>query len=343
MKLIATLSLSLFLFTAHAQISVPQKNKTLVLMYAESTSNDCGTYGWDTFRELVDSNLNAVFANWYGSGDAKLTVSPIPLNASILQIHVPAVGFVPSFLVNGTNLGYVQYSGVKSFIQSNTSGPVIANTGFTQNTNSTGDSLVIDTRTKFFQNASGEFYVATYVYEDTVIAPQTGKSSNAKHIRVWRTPLGIEGSFGSLLRQSSFSSGYTFDTTYRIYIDPSWQKDKLHVFTVIWEKKNGFYTVLNAHELRNSSVGINDISTNTEISHIYPNPVINEIQMKLNGHGRKCLITITDMSGRVVSTLHKRNDNNNLLIERHQTLSSGLYFITISSDQKVETQKILLK
>lgn len=325
-------------------ITVSEKNSTMVMMYTESTSNDCGTFGWDTFRELIDSNVNAVCVNWYGSGDTKLTIAPVALNASLLAIYTPAVSVVPSFLINSVNLSYVNYSGVKSFIQSNTAGPVVVNTGFEQSVNSTGDSLIIDTKTEFFQNATGEYYVATYVYEDTVIAPQTGQGTNAAHINVWRTPTGIEGAFGSKLQGASFSKGHTFDTTYRIYIDPSWNKDRLKAFTVTWEKNGGFYTIANAYEKPRPTAGINDKQLQQTRTAIYPNPVVNEIHLQPTGHKGDCRVSLYDISGKRLAQLHHGPVNTGTLILKKPTaISSGLYYITISSDAGTETRKITIQ
>lgn len=339
--LISTLFISTYC-TAQT-IHVPKQNKTFLMMYTESTSNDAGTYGWDGFREIIDSNVSAVCVNWYGHGDAKLVIDPVPINAALVNNFVPTVSTVPSFLINTTNIGYQNFPGIRSFINSNTSGPVNVNTGFMQKLNSTGDTLTVTTKTEFFETISGEIFVAVYLYEDTVTAPQTGQGNNAKHIHVWRTPNGIPGAFGKQLTGTSFTKGDTVTDSFKIYMDPKWDETRIKAFTVTWQKSGGFYSVANANDNKTPNVSVSELPPRNATS-VYPNPAAGGFNLNLSGYSGHVRVTLSDITGREITELYNGIVNNAIQgLQRPPNITEGLYLLHVSNGNTNEIIKLYFK
>lgn len=323
-------------------INVPKQNKTLLMMYTESGSNDAGTYGWNTFREVLDSNVSAVCVSWYGHGDAKLVIDPVAFNVAIVNNFVPTVSAVPSFLINTTNIGYQNFVGIRSFVNSNSSGPVNVNTGFMQKLNSGGDTLTVTTKTEFFEAMSGEVFVAVYLYEDVVVAPQTGQGSNANHLHVWRTPNGISGAFGKQLNGTSFAKGTTMTDSFKIYMDPKWDETKIKAFTVTWHKQGGFYTVANANDNKTPPVSVNGVQQETTV-HIYPNPATDEFNLDLAGYTGQVQVSLCDIAGKKIAELYNGNANSTISLQRPQNIAEGLYLLQVNSGNTTGTTRLYLK
>jgi ELWxxDGT repeat protein len=104
----------------------------------------------------------------------------------------------------------------------------------------------------------------------------------------------------------------------------------------------GSYTgTNNLYKLTGLSVGINENETQTTNFSIYPNPTNELVNIKLeeinNSHAT---FTITDFLGKIV--VSKSMTENNVQFDV-SSFAKGIYFITVKSDNKVSTQKLIIQ
>jgi PKD repeat protein len=86
---------------------------------------------------------------------------------------------------------------------------------------------------------------------------------------------------------------------------------------------------------------VTDIETSESRAYtVSPNPFIQETSMDLQAwRGEKVTLKITDMQGAVVYSNDNQNVAENIILG--QTLSAGVYFVTVLHDKQVETFKIV--
>lgn len=85
--------------------------------------------------------------------------------------------------------------------------------------------------------------------------------------------------------------------------------------------------------------GLGTKTINTADIRIYPNPVVNELHLRLNKSYTSITLTLTDISGKIVRKQGMSGSTTNLTLDV-PTLSSGLYFLTIEADDQVLTKKV---
>ncbi len=80
---------------------------------------------------------------------------------------------------------------------------------------------------------------------------------------------------------------------------------------------------------QSSKLGVNDINSFDQKSLLFPNPA--EDVIKLSGISKKAIVTISDISGKIVKVLIKSEKNAREL--NVSNLKSGMYFVIIQEDQ----------
>jgi fibronectin-binding autotransporter adhesin len=89
----------------------------------------------------------------------------------------------------------------------------------------------------------------------------------------------------------------------------------------------------------NCTVGIPELASSGSLS-VYPNPASDNITIELNKINSNALISIYDITGKIVRTY--ATENNRLNINR-DGLQSGLYLITVTSDNRRYTSKLVIR
>jgi len=233
-----------------SSISVEQKNMGLIFKFTGTNCYYCGDWGWTMFKDLTTQfhKKDAVCIAAYSQNTfAKLLISPI---ATDFDRKVPVSKGYPTFTGNFVDAwsGGNTFAGMNNVISTNVNNhknaEVVANTGFKSTI--TGNEMSIETNTKFFKSAEGEYYLGVYLLEDGVVASQSGPNGgpNAIHDNVLR---GGNSSWGELLTSGSIEANKNFEKTIKITLDPSWNSSKLSVFTILWKKNGANYDFVNAY------------------------------------------------------------------------------------------------
>jgi thiol-disulfide isomerase/thioredoxin len=118
-----------------------------------------------------------------------------------------------------------------------------------------GDSIDIETKTEFYENGIGNYYLAAYVLEDSIFGgsgsgsyKQTSGSSNYYHQHVLRNSSTGNQFWGDTLTIDP-TAGMVIDRKVSIYNDATWIDKNLHVIIVLWKETgttNRKYVFVNA-------------------------------------------------------------------------------------------------
>src|SRR5690554_5808160 len=310
MKHIYFSALLLMLSTIGYSQTVAEQQTALVVKKTATWCTPCGTWGWDLFSEIWDEvGEESVILEMHNSSSSGL-YSP-DANA-FYSLHEQRSS-TPVFYVNTINeVEYAQSGGIYPSItktnviaavdSTNAQSPIV-NSGF--NHSISGTTLEINTKVKFFENASGEYYLGVYVTEDNVQESQNGISGTATHKRIMRASVSPNIQ-GSLITNGSVSAGDEFTESYSFELDAGWNTDYIKVFTVIWEKNGSKYDYVNAHQTK-GFLSVDKFSKDELNTKLYPN-ISNgdqDIVLEINGAtNEQVTIEVFNQVGKKVNSVY---------------------------------------
>lgn len=100
------------------------------------------------------------------------------------------------------------------------------------------NEIKVDTRTRFFEETEGEYYIAVYITESDVQAQQSGHpDGNPFHKFVLRTATDDHATFGVPLNQGeSIKADQLFEMSHSAeFPEGAWDKNNIHVSATIWK------------------------------------------------------------------------------------------------------------
>ncbi len=341
---------AIFPFMSMAQY-VAEEQTPLMVKKTATWCNPCGTWGWELFGEIWDERESeSVILEMHNSSSSDLYATAA---LDFYGLH-ESRSSTPVFYVNTIN--EVEYSSgggiytgatktnVIDAIDSTRATSPVANAGISYSVNN--NTLNIDTKTRFFQNASGEYYLGVYLAENNVEEQQNGISGTATHKRIMRASAepSIEG---VVLVDGAVSSGDEFTNTHQITLDAGWNADNLYVFTVIWKKVNNKFNYVNASKQK-WGADVDQHAKNNVAMKIYPNAIRSgesfniDLNQALEGDSK---ITIYDQIGKKVKSLDVESSNKTIKIEDTSGMNKGLYFVQLTSEkgQILKSMKLVVK
>jgi hypothetical protein len=332
-------------FAMNAQApEAPQTNLPVITKIAATWCPPCGSWGWDFFEHLLEDNSeDAIFMAVHHSGDL---VNP---TATALTSNLNASS-QPRFFFNNEDQGVssgnvtAKRTQISSAVNQFSQGMPVVQTGLDASWN--GTTLNVEYNTEFFQNASGEYYLAFYVLEKLVIAQQASIGSNAQHEQILRTEVNGDN-FGSQLTSGSVISGEVFSGMVSMDLG-SYDTDNLEIAALIYKKSGSTYTVINAN--KDADVQQKTISAVTESVEDRPFsfdviPVDNTWNVSVSKSLKNGVITLYNLNGSRIEILHEGpiSANQDLTIKSSNALSSGLYLINIYSEEGMITKKVFVE
>jgi hypothetical protein len=327
-------------FCVISQIAVPNVQKTLYTTVEATWCGNCGQYGVPT-----TANLN----NQIGE---KMT--PLVLHASnSSDLHSPiAASFnsalggsgQPKWHLDGGDAIYnstsieTTLSNVINFQYNSTS--CSANSGFIWAYDE--DSIFIRTKTVFFENLDGEYYLALYISEDSIWNYQanygSAGSGNIYHNHVLRSSI-TNNVYGSSLVSGNTSSGSEYFRKFVVPRNSNWNMDQIHITAVMWKKNGSTYEFVNTNNKGELTQEVLDINMSQELNptfSVYPNPVTSYINITTENFDK---INIFNAIGQ--NTYSKTNPNNIEIVD-FTNLPKGVYYIRVDKDENSITKKIIV-
>lgn len=335
MKLIFLPLFILVNFHLVAQITVPETKKSFYGVVEATWCGLCGQNGHPATASIIDqTSPKAIYVGLHKS----VTSALFSQTGSDLANAFGAVG-QPVFTLNGTNVG--AYSGTTVSLIVNAIDNYYAVSGADVNAGFeygiVGDTIYAHTRTTFFNSLNGEYYVGVYIYEDSIWEWQANYDPGIPDMDIWHNHIlraSLNGHFGAGIAEGSIAAGTSFNRNFKMKLDPEWNTNQLHVFTIVWKKNGSVFEFVNANDVGGTLtgyVGIEDLQTQT--FSLYPNPTSdnftisgleNEIQegsiFDLLGN------KVAEFSDAQVSLVH---------------LPAGVYVVMIKSEDEYFYQKIV--
>lgn len=215
----------------------------IIMKITGETCYYCGEWGWPAWVDLSNNFKGQAFA-WsnYGSGFSSGKFKNEEVNPTMEKIQNMFYknGGKPSFMANGNDYGQ---SDASASNKANSSLSETADVGATFVASIDGDLLTIDAEAHFFNDLTGDYYMAAYVIEDKAKGPQSGPNggSNVEHHLVMRGSLD-EDAWGQALDTGSGVQS----KSYSVELPAKYKRENLYYGIVVWKKNGNKYIYVNA-------------------------------------------------------------------------------------------------
>jgi Outer membrane protein Omp28/Secretion system C-terminal sorting domain len=343
LSIIALIVLSI---TASAQ-TAPNTNVPIVNKMTATWCGPCGDWGWTLFEDIItDNKAKAIIMGTYGSSSSDMYNA---VADAMKADFCPSAGW-PAFCVNGiNNTAYASGGGIyPSTTQSNCKSSCdsfaalapAASTGYM--VTKSGAVTTIKTQTKFWNAASGDYYVGVYFIEDKVLNTQNGQTGIVEHHYVLRGS--ATTSWGNSILNGAATVGQTFNKDFTYTIPSTWVAANLQIVTILWKKVGSDYQFINANNAANFPASITSIADAKNIA-VYPNPSNTEtnIHINLEDHANVSY-TISDLQGRTIvnQVPQYRRFGSHILPINTANWANGNYMLHLTVDAKQYATQIVV-
>jgi len=344
-KTLLQLALIFFFSSSLFAQDVPEVQRPLITKIAATWCPPCGGWGWTFFENLViDNEDKATLIVAHHDGDL-VTVAGDAFSSNFNSPYQPYFYVYNDDVEVSSSTAAAKRTEVKDIVDVEAAKSPVVNAGM--NLFLSGDNnLTIDTKTKFFQATSGEYYIGVYAVEDEVVNDQAGQGNDAVHEKILRGSLtGV--TFGWLLTSGDISADSEFTASFSFELDDAWNLDHLEIVTIVWKKEGDTFVAVNTNLSSDFMVvgNVNILLENASME-ILPNVISNQaiINIDLEKELQGATIELIDLDGKTVANIFQGNlplGNSNFNIQRSLVPSQGMYFVVLKSNQKVITKKVV--
>ena len=347
--LFSLLIISTFLELNAQEISIPETQRYMITKRTATWCPFCGEWGWTLFKGILEDNSeDALVLAAHFSGNLMSQASE-----DITENF--GGGFQPIFYLdnesvgaNGGNIEVVRQE-IKSQIENSHSIAPVLQSGI--HAFYTESHLVVNTRSRFFQDASGEFYMTILAVEKNKVAFQSSVGDNAEHRNVIIRSF-TESTFGDMIANGDMIAGTEFDYTGAIGLEELPSLDNLLIATIIWRKESDKFVYINSNVTETFTPEVtSSIENKLEESsyfNVYPSLVTNgqvAMEIKVPQSNSKTQIDITDLNGKLVTTVFQGSlDKGDYIFsfQPNSRLQSGIYTVRVLINQHISVRRFIL-
>lgn len=317
---------------------------TVVTKTTATWCTNCGSWGWDLFKDLIDDNANKNVILWasHNSGDL--------VNEASFDINTGWGSTAqPQFYVSSDNFNVTSSNSqtkraeINSYVDALLGFGALAGVGVDASYD--GTTLNVKGKVEFFTDLEdGNYHLAVYLIKDHVINNQASVGSQADHRFVLSDKV-TESSFGEQIVQGGITSGATYTIEASKEIDDI-DLENDEVVIILWNLRNdGVYAFFNANRNTildaetSATVEIDGISDIT--SRVNNNQIVIDITTDQNlGQVKSRLVNV---NGQIISTQNITVANGtNQIRYSADNLISGTYLVQFTINGKIHTEKIFV-
>lgn len=229
-------------------VYIQEEQYSAFIKFSATWCHACGSYGAPAFVTVTENNPGQILAFAVQNGDDFVSANPAMGPIYSAYDTKFSISAMPSFAVNDNFLGN-PVSGAQSAINTKNATDPVAGIGihYTIGAGANAGKLNINTYMKFFQPASGEYYVAVYLLHKEIVKTQnnggTYEDDFVHHHVLCATVTPLWGevfSTGNVTAGRVFNKGYVFP-----YNVPELDINKMDVVGVIYKKVGTNYELVN--------------------------------------------------------------------------------------------------
>lgn len=336
---------------AQTEVSVPETQVPLVSKVSASWCPYCGTWGWDFMESLMEDNSsfsNLVALHYSGDYRSK--------EAAEMTSNFSAFG-QPQFFLDSEHIS-VGFStvnearqAVKEAISNNSLLSPLAQTGIVAGP--TSGQLNIVTKTRFFQETSGEYFLGLYLVEKSFVGAQAGRNGSSTHKNVLRKGL-FETTFGEKLIAGDIAAGTEVVVQMGIALgDLGYDPNKMRILSIIWKREGTKYQVVNSNAIDQYTPGVTLLPTaNRRLGRAdfqfsaQPNVVsdFSLLKLILPSQRKNLRVELWSAEGRMIKTVFQGSlpaGTHQWNLERSAAEAAGTYFLRVYDHKGQISQPII--
>lgn len=344
-KTFLQLAFMLFFFNSFFAQEVPEIQRPLITKISATWCPPCGGWGWNFFENLViDNEEKATMIVAHHDGQL-VTIAGDAFSTNFNSLYQPYFYIYNDDVGASSSNAATKRTEVKDMVDVEAAKSPVVNAGMNLFL-SGNNSLTIDAKTKFFQAASGEYYLGIYAVENEVVNFQQGQGNDAIHEKVLRGSL-LDETFGELLMSGDVPVGSEFTNSFSIELDDTWNLNHLEIVTIIWKKEGDTYVAINTNLSSDfMTVGnVNILLENTSMK-ILPNVISSQaiVNIDLEKELQAATIELFDLDGKKIADIFQGklpSGNSQFTLQRSSVPTQGMYFVVLKSNQKVITKKVV--
>lgn len=348
-RLILLAFFSFSMVTMNAQ-EVSEEQWTLVTKKTADWCPFCGQYGWTFKNYLLEDYADQNVVVWMAHHSGGL-MTP---TAKAISDNFNASG-QPVFFINNDNMSVnssnldAKRAEFQLIIESLNLFSPFAGVGSTATFD--GEKIETTSKAKFFiELEGGEYWLASYLVDDELIAQQASQGNNALHENILMHSFNGTNYFGENILTGAVEADQEF--TVDGLLDFSGQAnipdyaDGYSIVTILWTKVGDIYTPLNMNKQQITGVvGTNDILKNINIAAFHLGAGQVNLNITSDQNINDATIHLFDINGRSITSRNNVTINNgeNQLVLETQELTLGTYVVVVESDLGSRSIKISVK
>ena len=340
----------LFIFSLQMFAQVPQEQRSLITKVSATWCPPCGGWAWDMFEELIEDNQDdAILIVAHYSGDL---FNPA---ADEIAANVNAA-FQPSFFLNTEHQSITSSNAsskrtiIKDAVTASSLEMPVANMSIDVLFEPVTRQLQIATTTKFFQEATGEYYIASYFVENGVVNAQAGRGADAIHEKILRGAITDE-TFGELIADGTIAADSEFShSNIDFDLNADWDIEHLEFVSVIWKKVNDQYEFVNANITTEWALTVSSDDVNEFVSSMNVQPTVastmTTVSIDLDQEIQNATLELYDFSGKKVNEIFQGRigiGNSTFTIEKSNGMTNGMYLVVLQTEEGVLTRKVIFE
>ena len=339
---------SLFFSVTAQEVEVSETQLSMITKRTATWCPLCGGWGWTFFEGLVEDNSErALLIAAHYSGDL--------INQASLDITNNLGGFSqPRYYFNNDDQGAnssnfgTKREEIKTQVNDAYASSPVAQSGIILVDDET--ELSVYTKTKFFQPASGEYYLSVFLIEKYVNETQAGQNGLVDHPQILRRSL-LSTTFGDQIGEGDIAAGTEVELNTTLAIDGTYDLENIQIATVIWEKVDDKYNFVNTFftsEILEEVVSTNETQIEGAELKIAPNPVVNQsfVDLNLDRGFEQSELLIFDVLGRKTTSVFNGQlpaGLHRFPVSKESLGSSGLYFVQFRSGNQLISRRLLIQ
>lgn len=358
MKKIYALVLSTFFMgniIAQSEWMVPEENIGMVTKITATWCNPCGTWGWEAMEGLIETHSeDHIVVSMYAPSSSKLYNE----EAEKLADEIGYSG-TPNFAGNGLDQGTAVASAT-AIVDTFISAPIVAVPAYAIEWVN-ADTIVIEVKTKFFENMDGSFVLDVFMVEDHVVEEQSGHDDDVPHHMVVRKGFSPLKDSTNYILVGSAASGDEITKKYFIEVEAEWNWEDLHIMSTLWmenpedpedllyingqktwqegELTIGYGTDAPVYYPPSTwAIGVDEVE---KIAfEMYPNPAKDRLNIKLS-ESADVEVIFTDLLGKEV--LHTNYTSRDLINIDVTEMPAGVYMVQLKTDKGDHFDRVIVK
>lgn len=369
-KDVYVLLFSLFAFyfsTAQQAIEVPQTQNSILTKKTAQWCPPCGGWAWNFYEDMITedpANVLLMTAQIPG-GSSSASIKIETETSGAITNNFGSGSSRPLIYLNNDNQGVLSQnvSAKKADILTKISDyaaqiPVVQ-TGL--KAEFTPTELVISTSSKFFQPANGNYSLGIYSITKSIVADQAGQSGNSgEHKNVIGDEL-TGKPFGNIFVTGEIVEGREIAGQISVPLAELPELNNLVVATIIWEEKDGDYTMINTNftdvfeefkeqEMQDTTTTSIFRSIVPKSLRVYPTQLLNNgdltVEFDLKHNTNDVSVDLYSISGQQLENIYQGTlvaGKQQFNWQPNAQFVAGIYVLKIAIEDQLITQQIILE